>query len=73
MSDQRRTDLSQPEPQTAATASGRRHPDFRRRLPIYAAGLLVAILALAWIDGGAEPLHPITQSVDLKSDKSGAQ
>lgn len=77
MPDQRRTDLSPSEPEATAISAGQnagtRQSGFRQRLRLYAAGVLVAILALAWIDGGAEPLHPITQSVELKPHKSGAQ
>lgn len=39
----------------------------KRRLPFYGAAALVAILGLAWIDGGEEPIHPIAHAVDLES------
>ena len=34
-----------------------------RRWPLALAGLAAAMLALAWFDGGEEPLHPIAQDV----------
>jgi hypothetical protein len=36
-----------------------------RRWPWVAALAVMALLALAWVDGGEEPLHPITQDVAL--------
>ena len=36
----------------------------------YAGAALLVLLALAWIDGGEEPLHPIKQPVSL-SGQSG--
>lgn len=50
MSDQTRTPLS-----PLATA--------RRRWPLYAAIAAAAILTLAYIDGGEEPIRPITQDI----------
>jgi len=38
---------------------------FKARWKYYAVATVVIFLALAWIDGGEEPLRPITQSVDL--------
>lgn len=71
MSDQRRTDLSQPKTDTLVLAPGpgraERLAHHRQRLPLYAGAALALLLVLAWIDGGAEPLHPITQAVDLNS------
>ena len=39
-------------------------PAGRRRIVI-AVLALVALLALAWFDGGEEPLHPIAEDVAL--------
>lgn len=36
-----------------------------RRWPWVAALAALALLVLAWVDGGEEPLHPITQDVAL--------
>lgn len=36
-----------------------------RRWPIVVIAVLAAGLALAWMDGGEEPLHPIAQDVSL--------
>ena len=35
------------------------------RWPLIACAVLVVVLALAWFDGGEEPLHPIAEPVDL--------
>ncbi|QUL38921.1 hypothetical protein [Erythrobacter sp. JK5] len=40
----------------------------RRRLPYYAAAALLAVLALAWIDGGEEPIHPIVQPLEVQGN-----
>jgi hypothetical protein len=37
----------------------------QRRWPIYAAGGVMAVLVIAWFDGGEEPLRPIVQPVAL--------
>lgn len=37
----------------------------KARIAFYAVGALFVILALAYIDGGEEPLHPIVQSVSV--------
>ena len=34
------------------------------RSAFYAAGCVIVILALAWIDGGEEPLRPIVHQVE---------
>lgn len=34
-----------------------------RRTAVYAGAALVAVLVLAWIDGGEEPLRPIVQYI----------
>ncbi len=36
----------------------------RGRLPYYAAGVVVVVLTLAWIDGGEEPIRPIIQPIE---------
>ena len=35
-----------------------------RRLPYYVAIGVLGVLALAWIDGGEEPIRPIVQQVE---------
>jgi len=47
------------QPQTAPS----RYAGLRRRWPYYAAAALCGVLALAWIDGGEEPIRPIVQQV----------
>ncbi|MEL7444905.1 MAG: hypothetical protein AAGK02_03730 [Pseudomonadota bacterium] len=42
--------------------SGRTHG---RRWKWYAAAFVIGVLALAWFDGGEEPLHPITHNVPV--------
>ncbi|MBV7259761.1 hypothetical protein [Erythrobacter crassostreae] len=37
----------------------------RIRVPLLIAALVVGILALAYIDGGEEPIRPIVQTVTL--------
>lgn len=32
--------------------------------------IVAALAALAWFDGGEEPLHPIAQAVDLPGEAS---
>ena len=39
----------------------------KRRLPFYGLAVLVAVLGLAWMDGGEEPIHPIAHAVELES------
>ena len=34
-----------------------------RRAAVYAGAALVAVMALAWIDAGEEPLRPIVQHI----------
>ncbi len=46
---------------TAVPAS----PRSKRTFVLYGAGAVLVILTLAYIDGGEEPLHPITQTVSL--------
>ena len=45
-------------------SSPSRLADLRKRWPLYAGGAIILILALAWFDGGYEPIHPITQPVE---------
>lgn len=40
----------------------------RRRAPYYAAGALIALLGLAYFDGGEEPIRPIAQQVALPGE-----
>ncbi|UAB76907.1 hypothetical protein INR77_08575 [Erythrobacter sp. SCSIO 43205] len=40
-------------------------PRFKRSLALYAGAAVLVVMALAYIDGGEEPLHPIVQSVSL--------
>lgn len=40
-------------------------PHARLRWPLIALAVVAGLLALAWIDGGEEPLRPIAQAVDL--------
>ena len=76
MSDQPRIDLSQSVSKFKAAVRPKadvvRSEGFRKRLPYYAAAAIVVICTLAWIDGGEEPLHSITQSVDLATKAEGA-
>ncbi|MFL0356856.1 hypothetical protein ACI5KX_10305 [Erythrobacter sp. GH1-10] len=37
----------------------------RKRAPIYAGLAVLAVLVLAWIDGGEEPIRPIVQAVEV--------
>ena len=37
------------------------------RLGRWALGTVVAALALAWFDGGEEPLHAISQPVEMRA------
>jgi len=39
----------------------------KKRLPFYFGAALLGIVALAYIDAGEEPLHPIVQSVAFPS------
>lgn len=39
--------------------------DLRRRFPIYVACAIVAVLALAYFDGGEEPIHRIVHKIAL--------
>jgi len=61
MSNLRRSRLVQLDPPDASAPP---RPDGRRwALALALAGLAAALLALAWFDGGEEPLHPIAQAV----------
>jgi hypothetical protein len=40
-------------------------PRARLRWPLIALAAVAGLLALAWIDGGEEPLRPIAESVPL--------
>ncbi|GMM93902.1 hypothetical protein [Qipengyuania sp. MTN3-11] len=44
-----------------------------RRVVVTLALVFLAILFLAWFDGGEEPLHPIEQAVPVPAEVSGAQ
>ena len=65
------TGLTNSEPATVASEGPRpksRYSDgLKRRLPFYGAALFVAVLGLAWMDGGEEPIHPIAHAVELES------
>lgn len=39
----------------------------KKRWPLYAVAVFVGVLAFAWIDGGEEPIHPISQAVEIDS------
>ncbi len=41
-----------------------------RAWALTAAFLVVGVVAIAWFDGGEEPLHAITQAVDVPADAS---
>ena len=43
-----------------------------RRAAVYAGVALVAVLVLAWIDGGEEPLRPIVQHIASPVANGGA-
>lgn len=45
--------------------------NMQRRWPYYAGAALLAVLVIAWIDGGEEPLHPIVQPLALSAGESG--
>lgn len=42
-----------------------RRAAFKQRLPYYAGAAAVAVLAIAWFDGGEEAIRPIVQPVEL--------
>lgn len=52
-------------------ASSRSAPDwratFRQRWPYYAGVAVLALLVIAYIDAGEEPIHPIVQPVNLEN------
>ncbi|MEP0191225.1 MAG: hypothetical protein ABJP70_11435 [Erythrobacter sp.] len=50
-----------------SSAQSTRFAGLKRRAPFYVAAVLVFVLGLAWFDGGLEPLHPISQSIDIAS------
>jgi hypothetical protein len=56
--------LSQLSPTGLQAAHEPSAPAGRRRL-VMAGVVAAALLALAWFDGGEEPLHPIAQDVAL--------
>lgn len=60
MSEQTTKLKSEPKP-------ARARPAAPRRWPLYAAGAGAAVLALAYIDGGEEPIRPIVQEIALPS------
>jgi len=43
-----------------------------RRVGAFACFAVIAVLVIAWIDGGEEPIHPISQSVPLPVSVTGA-
>lgn len=45
----------------------------QRRWPLYAVLAVLAVVTLAYIDGGEEPLHPITQPVSVPSSMERGQ
>ncbi|MDJ0643283.1 MAG: hypothetical protein QNJ15_10720 [Erythrobacter sp.] len=49
---------------TPASHSKSRFDSLRVRLPYYIGVAILAVLALAWIDGGEEPIRPIVQNID---------
>lgn len=53
--------------QAAGAASGllarTKRSDRRLRIGLFAGLAVLAVLTVAWIDGGEEPIHAITQSV----------
>jgi len=59
MSDQRLTAHTQINPARS------KDKGLARRLSIYVVLAIVGVLALAWFDGGEEPIHPIVQSIAL--------
>ena len=38
---------------------------------IYLGGAVIALLMLAYFDGGEEPIHPISQAIELPSSVAG--
>ena len=45
----------------------------KKRTLAYAGGALVAVLVLAWIDAGEEPLHPIVHRIASPVANGGGQ
>lgn len=43
--------------------NGDRGDSLRRRWPLYLLGMLLALVILAYVDGGEEPVRPIVQEV----------
>ncbi len=41
------------------------------RMPVYICGGLLAIIALAYFDGGEEPIRPISQTIELPASGGG--
>lgn len=58
MSDHARMNHSQPKAQLGASA-------LPRRWPLYLGAAMLAVIAIAYFDGGEEPIRPIIQPVDL--------
>lgn len=50
-----------------------RESGLRRRLPYYAAITVLVVLVIAYIDGGEEPLHPITHRIATPVTAGAAQ
>ena len=44
-----------------------------RRWPLYAVAGVLGLLVIAYIDGGEEPLHPITQPIALPAAQSSVE
>ncbi len=40
-------------------------PGGGRRWKWYLIAVIIAVIVLAWVDGGEEPLHPIVQEIDV--------
>ena len=48
-----------------------KHAAQARRWPLYAAGAVLAVLVIAWFDGGEEPIRPIVQPIALPQGSAG--
>lgn len=51
-------------------ARGGARGGLRARWPFYAGAAVIAVLALAYFDGGEEPIRPIAQPVELPGGNS---
>ncbi|MEL7217731.1 MAG: hypothetical protein AAGK01_04785, partial [Pseudomonadota bacterium] len=52
------------QPMVASSPDRAERGGLRQRWPYYAAAAVIAVLALAWIDGGEEPIRPIVQTIE---------